>query len=134
MSSRHATCIRYKQSMDINERQREDCVVTRPLEYWITMDPDPVFHRIQIPDACVKQACHMHPVHRREGKDCVIAAWSRNIGSRWNPAGLSQYRRLVLGYSGIGGSCGILSCSPATGSSCQLQPESFLTFSPSLGV
>ena len=57
----------------INERQREDCVVTPLLEYRTTMDPDPVFQRILKPDACGKQACHMHPVHQRERKDCVIA-------------------------------------------------------------
>ena len=63
----------------INERQREDCVVTRMLEYWIywiTIDPDPVFQpfqRILKPDACGMLAFHMHPVHQRERKDCVIA-------------------------------------------------------------
>ena len=137
VSSKHATCIRCV-SMDINER--EDCMVTwlgwNTGSRWILIQysNDGSWSSTQILDVCAMQACHVHPVHQRERKDCVIV--SCNIGPRWNPTDCSHKSHhigrycsgtaIIGDYSGI---VGHVAASPVhLWQLSALQPESFLTF------
>ena len=88
----HAEHGRVKQACHMHPAQasmREDCVVTRLLEYWIwiTMILILLCEKTMW-QAWVKQACHMYPVQAstrdRERIAWLHACWNTGSGSRWS--------------------------------------------------